>query len=913
MTIIGGSRNGGLRDEGFCSFFDCNLRVLLDLQSKVVLSKASCNNLIGRILQMAFKSRSKSSSVPDTPDQLFRTLPRRIYPAEMPHQRAILQEYANTGAGKHDVALQLPTGSGKTLVGLMIAEWRRRKNNEKVVYLCPTRQLVNQTVEQASEKYGLDVVGFVGSKRDYSPSDVAAFKSASKIAVTTYSSVFNTNPFFYDADTLILDDAHSAENYIGNLWTLRVEVVDQSHRSLHAAIASSLQPHISRLDHSRLVGRWSNSFDANWVDKVPTPKFIELYDEISAAFEAHVSDTSLEYPWGLIRNNLQSCHLYLSSKTITIRPLLPPTWTHSAFSKPQHRVYMSATLGEGGDLERLTGREKIHRIPVPEGFELQGVGRRFFMFPGMSLIPKACENLRLELMGIAGRSVALTPSKAEADSLAKEASEKLKIPTFDAKDIENSKDVFTSEAHALAALAGRFDGIDFPMDECRFLCVHGLPRASNEQENFLMSKMGASALLDDRVQTRVMQAIGRCTRSLQDSSAVFITGSELQDYLVDKKRREYFFPELQAEISFGVDQSMEMTAQDFIDNFSVFLENGQEWASINDEIVSDASVIERTSQPEMTELAAVVSSEIKYLKAIWAGDFVTAFGEAKRVLSGISHSGLKGYRALWHYLAGSAAYLATQNSQADLSVSVKEQFRFARNAAQNIPWLSQLTYSSAEQEVDQNTIDRQIAVCQQIENVESFLISLGTTHEKKFVTFEKAILEGLHDPSKFEEAQKYLGTALGFSAENQETSGAPDPFWICGKICVVFEDYVDALPTSSLSVKKARQVASHPTWIRANAEVDEDTRILPVLVAPITKVDKDAFPHLEGVYFWSLVDFQKWAAEALATLRELRNSLSGPGDLAWRAQAQELFTSKKLSIDLMIQDISSRSAQDLLS
>jgi len=47
-------------------------------------------------------------------------------------------------------------------VGLMIAEWRRRKNQERVVYLCPTKQLVNQVVEQADEKYGLSVLGFTG-------------------------------------------------------------------------------------------------------------------------------------------------------------------------------------------------------------------------------------------------------------------------------------------------------------------------------------------------------------------------------------------------------------------------------------------------------------------------------------------------------------------------------------------------------------------------------------------------------------------------------------------------------------------------------------------------------------------------------------------------------------------------------
>ncbi len=40
----------------------------------------------------------------------------------------MMQKYAAQAQDASDVALQLPTGSGKTLVGLLIGEWLRRKN-----------------------------------------------------------------------------------------------------------------------------------------------------------------------------------------------------------------------------------------------------------------------------------------------------------------------------------------------------------------------------------------------------------------------------------------------------------------------------------------------------------------------------------------------------------------------------------------------------------------------------------------------------------------------------------------------------------------------------------------------------------------------------------------------------------------
>jgi replicative superfamily II helicase len=134
---------------------------------------------------MAFKTPPTGSSVPETPDKLFRELTRRKYPDVLPHQASMMQAYAEKAVGVSDVALQLPTGSGKTLVGLLIAEWRRRKFKERVVYLCPTRQLVHQVAEQANEKYGLSVATFVGKQREFSPADKADYLQAEKIAITT--------------------------------------------------------------------------------------------------------------------------------------------------------------------------------------------------------------------------------------------------------------------------------------------------------------------------------------------------------------------------------------------------------------------------------------------------------------------------------------------------------------------------------------------------------------------------------------------------------------------------------------------------------------------------------------------------------------------------------------------------------
>jgi superfamily II DNA or RNA helicase len=84
---------------------------------------------------VAFKKTSAPSAVPDSPEKLLRELPRRKITDVLLHQGEVMRTYAQSCAQEPDVALQLPTGSGKTLVGLMIAEWRRRKNGERIVYV----------------------------------------------------------------------------------------------------------------------------------------------------------------------------------------------------------------------------------------------------------------------------------------------------------------------------------------------------------------------------------------------------------------------------------------------------------------------------------------------------------------------------------------------------------------------------------------------------------------------------------------------------------------------------------------------------------------------------------------------------------------------------------------------------------
>lgn len=838
---------------------------------------------------MAFRNAGPAPSVPDSPEKLLLELPRRKIPTVLLHQGETMRSYAKKFVEDRNVAIQLPTGSGKTLVALLIAEWRRRKRKERIIYLCPTKQLVNQVVYQANEIYGLDVQGFTGQKSDYTAAAKASYQTASRVAVTTYNSLFNVNPFFSDPDVIIIDDAHASESYLAEMWA--VTIARDDYPALHNSLLSILRPLMAEESYVRAAGEASELDGYGWVDKIPSPKILTVYEQLIGVLDVHTPQTKLRFPWQLLRDHLLACHIYVTNREIYIRPLIPPTWTHAPFMRATQRIFMSATLGVGGDLERLTGTQNISRLPIPEGWNRQGIGRRFFIVPELSLEQDDVPSFNRSLIKEAGRAVYLVSSDAAQKRVDSDLHDNLDISTFNANDIEKTKRDFINSESSVAVIANRYDGIDFPGDECRLLLIEGLPRVANPQERFLMSRMAAGVLLNERIQTRFLQAIGRCTRSAQDYSAVVVMGEELTDFVSDGRRQKYFHPELQAELAFGIEQSTDTTRDDMLENFRIFLENGKEWEGVNQQILSGRDDAVQCPLPSIHQLEAGVGEELNYQASMWQADYIKALACAEAVLASYTDPSLRGYRALWHYLAGSAARFASHGGQGDMGAKAAEHFRKAKAAATQLPWLVSLAASESS---DRSELpSRRQLIAEQVERLEGLLLKIGLTNTRKYAVMERDILEGLEDPARFEQAHLKLGLLLGFDASKVEVDASPDPWWRSSGICLVFEDHVGS-ENGVIDATKARQAASHPAWIRTNLPDITDPVIAAVLITPATRAHPGAIPSLGEVILWPADEFRTWARNAVSTIRGLRETCPSEADLDWRAKAVETLEAEGL-------------------
>lgn len=833
---------------------------------------------------MAFRPKKKASGSYASIESMFRDFRNRKVEGPLSHQSDILRRYEQEAFNEPNVAFELPTGSGKTLIGLLIAEFRRVTKNERVLYLCPTKQLVLQVCEQAERKYGLKATAFLGKIKEYDPDDRVKYLTNKTVAVATYSALFNTNPFFDSPELIVLDDAHASENYIASAWSL--DVVRKDFQAIYHGLLNILKPFLPLEQFRRFQAAERDERGVKWIEKIPTSKLLTLISTISEFLDVNTPETNLQYSWSLLHGHLEACQVYVSYDNILIRPLIPPSLNHLPFSNARQRVFMSATLGLGGDLERMTGIRSFFRLPMPAGWDKQGLGRRFFVFPELSLKDDKIRPILKQMISTAGRGLLLVPSEPQAKEY-KEAFSEFKV--FGARDIESSKDEFVRSTNAVAVLAGRYDGIDMLGDDCRLLIVDGLPKAGNLQELFLISRLACGILFNDRIRTRIIQAVGRCTRSATDYAAVCVIGEDFNDWLVINEKRALFHPELQGELKFGIEQSTGLTMKGVLENLRVFLEHGDQWDEVDGDIREYRDESVQATVPGQEFLLQAAPLEVDYVYAMWRQDFARAVELCQQIgalLAGDdfdSSTGLKGLRGLWNYLAGAACELtAAQTGESAFSSKAAEMYDRAAVCVPMAGWLKSLR--TRKDATTETKPDRLLE--SNVERMEMLFESRSYSSPRRFEKDVKLIADGLaseNDAEAFEEAHRQLGELLGFESGNSNSDAAPDPWWVSNdELCIVSEDKNDSDPKNSVPIKHTRQAASHAKWIKVHVPSAAKADIYTVMITPQKSIHPEVPTYADDVHWWDIDEFRKWASTAIAELRKLQATFTGPGNVEWR-------------------------------
>ena len=848
---------------------------------------------------MAFKIRKREVFSYSSPQDMYQDNKLKKIMGPLDYQTAMLDLYIKN-MEKRTVALELPTGSGKTLVGLLIGEYRRRKNKEKILFLCPTNQLVHQVAEQANLKYGLKAIAFCGKQKDYSPKDKSSFLMSEALGVTTYSSFFALNSFFKDVDVLIMDDVHSCEDYIISNWTIQID----SETTIFTEIAELLKNCISEVDYKYLLEEEYLPDVASWCNMLPMPLALNKLDELQLILQHGIeSGTSNFYAYSRISENLQECNIYIANRKILIRPWIAPTMSFKAFADAKQRILMSATLGRSGELERITGIEKICRLPIVNDWDKKGLGRKFFTFPDLSLGEDEQGEVVMALQNLCKKSVFLVPDSQSAKAIKGFYTEHISsAKIFEAKDIEESKQSFVDCPEGTAILANRFDGIDFSDDASRLLFIWNLPKTTNLQERFLITRMGASKLYAERIRTRIIQAVGRCSRNPSDFSIVCVIGDSIQNDLTKQEKIKQFPPELRAEIQFGLENSVDYsTVKDVIEQARDFLDRNENWQEAEEYIVDlrndywdEIDEVEKQVNDKLQKSAVL---ELKFQYSLWKKDYKAAFGFACDIIGVLNAPVLSGYKCFWNYMAGCMAFYLFQQGQSEYRTSGIQYLEEALKENISIRWLSGLSeklFCAENKDIEENDF---FFDC--VERLENVFTSLPTAQklEKRI----KKILDDLNslDGKVFERGHKELGELLGYISHNPSSTGAPDPYWIINENNVVVSEdkiYEEKEQIKSIPISDVSEAGRHCVWILEHEKrILKDANIYTVLITNSTSIEDDARIYADNLYYVYRKDYVSWAVKALTVIRRVWNTYTDGGEMAWREAVHEEFMKESVT------------------
>ena len=774
------------------------------------------------------------------PRQLFQSLQRdKSYEYLRDVQGDVLDEWYQRRE-ERDLVIKMNTGSGKTLVGLVLLWSRLQEGKGPALYLCPDNYLVSQ-VRREADVLGIKHVDFEPGNRF--PSE---FYDSSGILITNVQKLFNGLSIFRVAGrpdpvkvgTILVDDAHSCINIARDQFTAQFPRDSEVGKRLWNFFDGSLQQQSVGIYADVRRGR----HDAYL--RVPYWSWQERLQDVANLFSVHSESDDLKFVWPFLREGevLTNSTAAVSGGQFEVAPLLVPIELVPSFDRAEHRIYMSATLVDDAALiKNFTATPTSIEKPISP--KIAGdIGERLIISP--ALVDSNVEEITTTRLVLEIRDkhqanvVVLTPSRQRFAIWSDHS------PMQAAR--ENISDVIGHLSRSqgnTAILANRYDGIDLPYAACHVLVLDELP-----QEHRLSNRIEATARRDSpflkkQIVQKIEQGMGRGVRSRTDYCVVILTGKRLVDFITDVDNQAFFTSETKKQFNIGKTLSDELKRigtnayQAILDLVTQCLDRDQGWQEYHRAELQGTE----TSMPYQAVSSPLASAELKAWQYASKGQYEAAAGAISNLinsneLSDIDVGWYLQLQAEYLYHSDQASALEKQLKAHDLNRNLlktpqgvnyrKIQAKQSDQANEVLNWVKQST--------DQNALVSRANVI-----LES--LAFGVSHE----VFEQA----LHD----------LAKVIGFAPQrpDHDVGRGPDVLWrMPNSHYLIFESKNEAdVGRQEIYKKEAEQLGHHITWFKHEYPGESYT---PILIHPATVLANDAYLE-DGTIIMQSSDIQNIA------------------------------------------------------
>jgi len=472
-----------------------------------------------------FSKFTAAAPVSDAFDLLaiFERLDRKSSHTEpRPSQREAMEQLTARHQ-ERDLVLKISTGAGKTTVGLLYLYAHMRMAKGPVVFLCPTVQLVQQTLAEASQ-LGIRASHYAAREPHPDPECMRG----EGILVCTYDKLFNAKTTFDRSDVrllpvaVVLDDAHAGVELVRKSFTL----------SLTGAPLEKLKAIIGASCSQYHRTRWLDieAGDPHATLEVPFWIWSEYSEQILQQLHEYSDSDLFKFVWPYLQRGLARCRCVISGTQAEIAPDVLPVELVRGFDKAAHRLFMSATIADDSVLVRelnIAPESALNPISPPSD---RGLGERMVIAP--SLVDPALERkFVMDLCSDIAKThnvVVLAPS----EQLARDW-EDVGACVFIGDSFSEGVRLLKQPSCAMrfAVFVQRYDGVDLPDDVCRVLVIDGLPTGEGVIDRHDASQSIVPGGVRNKLIYRIEQGMGRAVRSHADYAVVLLAGQELASFV----------------------------------------------------------------------------------------------------------------------------------------------------------------------------------------------------------------------------------------------------------------------------------------------------------------------------------------------------------------------------------------------
>lgn len=755
----------------------------------------------------------------NNPIEIFDLLPSKNekYEGLLRHaQNEVLEKWYNHHYDDKNTIIKMNTGSGKTVIGLLILQSLLNDGKGPAVYIVPDNYLIEQIVREAHD---------LGIKVTKDPKDVD-FETGEAILVINIHrilngrSTFGVNEIQKNIGCLVVDDAHACMKIAKSQFAISITRENPLYTNLLEIFKDSIKHQsesklLELLDGDKGVQQLIPFWE--WQNKVSSVRRL-LHDQRNNDEEYN---RSLFYNWALLKDNLELADCIFSSEEIVINLDFIPVEVIPSFNDCPHRIFMSATIEDDTVLVSHFNIDssQIEESITPE--KANDIGERLIVIP-QEINPKITDDeLKSYFQNLARHKnvVILVPSEYRSNYWQDVANIIVKTQA----ELISTTNRLKQSHLGLVVLINRYDGIDLPKNACQILVLDGLPDVRSEFEKFEQVVLrDSNEILTDKIQ-RIEQGMGRGVRSKEDYCVVFLMGSSLVKTLYAPSAKNAFTEatKKQLELSRNINkQLVNGTLEEINTTINYCLQREKDWVTLH-----NATILKVKYDSRVCFNSNILNQKIAF-DAAKGRNYVEASKILQTLINSITTNKYKGY--LKYKLA---KYINFYNT-----IMAQENVISAKNINNHIPYpIDGITYSKLQF----NNISQAEKIIHYNTN------KYRDTNE--YVLGFKAIVDKLHfndySANTFEQAIKESGEHLGFISQRPENdfNKGPDNLWATGENSALVIECKNEAETSSISKKYCNQLNGSLIWFENYYPLISN--VTPIMIHPYNKFEYAASPH----------------------------------------------------------------------